>query len=162
MRTNNAEVSKPLPHGMLRAGNQTQRRERTRFKEATKLSPWPSGKRSKGKPQTVPYTLSPREENIKIYYWSVKKSGCRRKILAHFTALLHSKYIHSSFSQRISLKFYKMLSTSSWNICAWRRMCSLSTKALKCHRSNIKNQLKNLMQQDKRPINPKYECACAF
>lgn len=37
-------------------------------------------------------------------------------------------------------------------------MCSLSTKALKCHRSNIKNQLKNLTQQDKRPINLK--CVC--
>lgn len=106
----------------------------------------------------------PKEEKVLKYVIEVlkKKSGCRRKILAHFIALLRSKYIHSSLSQRISLKFYKMLSISSWNICAWRRMCSLSTKALKCHRSNIKNQLKNLMQQDKRPINPKYECVCAF
>lgn len=37
-------------------------------------------------------------------------------------------------------------------------MCSLSIKALKCHRSNIKNQLKNLKQRDKRPINQK--CVC--
>jgi hypothetical protein len=37
-------------------------------------------------------------------------------------------------------------------------MCSLSTKALKCHKSNIKNQLKNLTQQDKIPVNLKYEC----
>lgn len=80
--------------------------------------------------------------------------------MAHFIPLLHGKYVHSSSSHPISLKFHETLPTSSSNICAWSRMCSLSTKALKCHRSNIKNQLKDLMQSEKRPINLRSECMC--
>ena len=102
--------------------------------------------------------MSWRGGNIKIYYRT--KPGFWRKSLAHFIPLLHNKCVHSSSGHPISLKFHKMLPTSSWNICAWSRMCSLSTKALKRHRSNIKNQLKNLTQPDKRPINLRSECVC--